>query len=153
MELNSYRVNKKMYEILERGGYCDQDPSPIKTKCQYLVFSDGKFCRLTTQKSCANCRFYSPDAQARNEMLVDAVLRAEDSRADALAAAERAEIDKRKAIKKITQKNESDQMYLEYALQEQDLIIKRFNDKTRDLARIAKSILRHRRKTNELRRS
>lgn len=68
--------------ILREGGYISPKKKD-KSDCQYRG-TDERYCRMTTQKTCAKCRFYSPTTFAKNRMLMEEICRheAEEERKD-----------------------------------------------------------------------
>lgn len=66
--------------ILREGGYTKPNGEKRKEDCQYLG-RDERYCNLTTQPSCANCRFYAPTTAAKLWMLMEEIVRHEGEEA------------------------------------------------------------------------
>lgn len=59
-----------------RGGYTKPNREKHKEDCQYLGRNE-RYCNMTTQPTCANCRFYTPTTAAKLRMLMEEIVRHE----------------------------------------------------------------------------
>ena len=62
--------------ILLDGGWTKPSRKKCKKDCQYLG-KDVRYCTATTQESCENCKFYTPNIHAKLEMLMQQIIRHE----------------------------------------------------------------------------
>lgn len=82
-------MTKKQANEIERilceGGYTKPNREKHKEDCQYLG-RDERYCKATSQVTCANCRFYTPTTAAKLRMLMEEIVRheGEEARKDKL---------------------------------------------------------------------
>ena len=80
--VTNYTKNKKDSEVFKMMDSLFSKIEPTmsmkKEHCQYLNRSGGRYCNMTTLKSCAKYRHFTPTTQSKMRILVERVLAIEN---------------------------------------------------------------------------